>query len=104
MRTVIQNAGSDLKTVVAVEDGKLITGSVQDCTPYLDNVAKLRQEGGGKSMKDMWHAASFPQVVVETYCNTRGIEFSEFMQNPAHIKHMLQDPALSRFRVFEGQV
>ena len=103
MKTVINNPGSDLKTVVAVEDGNLITGSVQDCTPYLENAARMRVDGGKKD-KDMWHAASYPAVVVETYCNQAGITFSEFMQNKVHVRRMMQDPDLSKFRIFEGRV
>lgn len=103
MKTVLSNPGSDLKTVVALEDGKLITGSVQDATPYLENAARMRQEGG-KGSKDMWHAAHFPAIAVEMYCNNAGITFSEFMQNKEHTRRMLQDPALSKFRVFEGRV
>ena len=102
--TVINNAGSDLKTVVALEDGKLITGSVQDATPYLEHAAMLRSAGDGKKSKELWHVASFPAVVVEKYCNLAGIEFSEFMQNPVHIKRMVQDPALSGFRVAGGNI
>lgn len=103
MRQVLHNPGSDLKTVVALEDGKLVTGSVQDCTPYLENAARLRVEGG-KQDKEMWHAASYPAVVVETYCNRAGIDFAEFMQNKVHVRRMMQDPDLSKFRVFEGRV
>jgi len=103
MKSVIHNPGSDLKTVVALEDGKLITGSVQDATPYLEKAARLRIDGG-KQDKDMWHAAHFPAIAVELYCNRAGIEFSEFMQNKAHVRRMLQDPDLSKFRVFEGRV
>ena len=102
MKTTLHNPGSSLKTIVALEDGNLITGSVQDCTPYLAQAAKLRK-GGGKG-KDMWHAASYPPVVVERYCNQAGIDFAEFMQNKEHVRRMMQDPALSKFRVFEGQV
>lgn len=103
MKTVLANPGSDLKTVVALEDGKLITGSVQDATPYLERAAQMRVDGGKKD-KEMWHAAHYPAVVVEMYCNNNGITFSEFMQNKEHTKRMLQDPALSKFRVFEGRV
>lgn len=102
MKTIIHNPGSDLKTVIAVEDGNLITGSIQDATPYLENAARLRQDGGKKS-KDLWHVASFPAIAVEQYCNTAGIEFSEFMQNPVHVQRMVQDPALSGFRVAGGR-
>lgn len=103
MKTVISNAGSDLKTVVAVEDGKMITGSVQDCTAIVEETTRKRNEGE-HGTSEMRHAASFPEVLVEKYCNTNGIEFSEFMQNQVHVKRMLQDPALSYFRVWEGRV
>lgn len=94
---------SDLRTVIDVEDGKLITGSVQDCTPFLENATKRRNEGLHGS-NEMRHAASFPPVIVEKYCNDSGIQFSEFMQNPVHIKRLLGDPALSGFRVWAGKV
>jgi hypothetical protein len=49
-------------------------------------------------------AASFPDVLVERYCNQNGIEFSEFMQNPVHVKRMCADPDLSGFRIWTGRV
>jgi hypothetical protein len=104
MKTVLQNPGSDLCTVVAVEDGKLITGSVQACDPYIENAARLRADGGGKKDKDIWHAAHFPEVVVEKYCNTAGITFAEFIQNREHVRRMIQDPALAAFRIVGGRL
>ena len=94
---------SDLRTVVKLEGDTLITGSVQDCTPFLENATQRRNEGIHGS-GDMRHAASFPPVIVERYCNESGIEFSEFMSNPVHVKRMLGDPALSGFRVWTGRV
>jgi hypothetical protein len=102
MRAVIDNPLSSLKTIIAVEDGKLITGSSQDCDPIVEEVKRMRQVGDGKMSKDLWHAAKFPEVIVETYCNQAGITFSEFMQNKIHVKRMLNDPALSAFRVYQG--
>lgn len=102
MRTVIDNGGG-LSTVIAVEDGKLITGSVQDCTPFAEHTKALHREGHHGS-KDMKHAASFPPILVETYCNVNGIAFSEFLQNPVHCRAMLSDPALADFRVWKGRV
>jgi hypothetical protein len=63
----------------------------------------MRNEGitGGKEMR---LAASFPDVLVERYCNQNGIEFSEFMQNPVHVKRMCADPDLSGFRIWTGRV
>jgi hypothetical protein len=76
---------------------------VQDCTPILDHATALRNEGihGGNEMR---HAARFPAVVVESYCNRVGITFDEWMQNPDHIRAMLNDPDLKGFRVWGGRV
>lgn len=92
-----------VQTVMAVEDGSLITGTTQDCTPYLERATAMRNEGITGS-SEMRLAASFPDVLVERYCNQQGIEFSEFMQNPVHIKRMCADPDLSGFRIWTGKV
>jgi hypothetical protein len=76
---------------------------VQDCTPIVDYTANLRAVGAVGS-NEMRHAASFPAVVVETYCNHAGITFNEFLSNKEHVKRMLADPALKAFRVWEGRV
>lgn len=101
VKTIVNNG--DLKTVVALEDGNLITGSVQNCTPILEDATARRNEGFTGS-KEMRHAARFPAVAVEQYCNQAGIEFSEWVSNPVHIRRMLSDPALSGFRIWEGRV
>ena len=93
----------DLQPIIAVEDGKLITGSRQDCTPFLEAATRKRNEGEHGS-KEMRHAASFPPVLVERYCNERGITFSEWLANPIHARVMLMDPDLSGFRIWGGRV
>ena len=94
---------SGLNTFVKLQGSDLITGSVQDCTPILEDATARRNEGftGSKEMK---HAARFPSVIVEKYCNEQGIEFSEFMRDKIHVRRMLADPALSGFRIWEGRV
>ena len=52
----------------------------------------------------MRHAASLPMVLIEAYCNTNHIEFREFMAHPKHVKAMLNDPALNKFRIWGGRV
>jgi hypothetical protein len=76
---------------------------IQDCTPIVEHATALRHEGihGDKEMR---HAARFPMVVVERYCNEKGITFEEWMGNPEHAKAMLNDSALAAFRVWEGRV
>ena len=48
--------------------------------------------------------ASLPAVVVEHYINVNGITMREFMQNPEHIKRMVNDPALADFRIAPGRL
>lgn len=52
----------------------------------------------------MKHAAHWPPGLVETYMATHGIDFHEFLVNPTHVRRMLNDPALSGFRVWKGRV
>jgi hypothetical protein len=75
---------------------------IQDCTPIAEHAKMLRQMGQTGD-KEFRHAAHFPAVAVETYCNTHHITFEEFIREPKHAKAMLNDPALKAFRVWEGQ-
>ena len=101
MKSVIQNA--DVTTVVALEEGNLVTGTVQDCTPILERAQALHREGVHGS-SDFKHAASFPVVLVERYCNERGITMDEFMRGKEHIRYLLNDPSLAYFRIWPGRV
>ena len=44
MRAVVQR-GDGLQAVIALEDGNLHTGSVQDCTPILEDAKARHNEG-----------------------------------------------------------
>jgi hypothetical protein len=102
MKSVVEQLPG-LQTVVATEGENLITGTVQDCTPILED-AKARHNAGFHGSSDMKHAARLPMVLIEKYCNLNGITFAEWMQNPVHGKRMLSDPDLSEFRIWKGQV
>lgn len=92
-----------VSTIIAEEDGKLITGTSQDCTPILEQAKRLHNEGlhGSAEMK---HAARIPMVIVEKFCNLRGITFAQFMQDQSFVREMLSDPALADFRIWKGRV
>lgn len=100
MKTVIDHGG--VSSVIAAEDGNVITGTVQDCTPILEDATLRRNEGhhGGYEMR---HAARLPMVLVETYMNERGLTFAQFMEDKSHIQAMLNDPALAGFRIWTGE-
>ncbi|MDB5541979.1 MAG: hypothetical protein JWQ89_3706 [Devosia sp.] len=91
------------RTVVQVEDGKLITGTVQDCTPILED-ARARQNAGFVGTSELKHAARLPDVVIERYCNQTGVAYDELWTNPVHFRRMLSDPDLSGFRIWTGRV
>lgn len=102
MKTVIDN-GNGVTTTIAMQDGALITGTTQNCDAILDHVAALRNEGFHGS-KDMRLAARVPAVVVEQYCNNKGITFREFSQSETHKIAFLNDPDYSALRVWGGRV
>lgn len=93
----------DIGTSITLEDGAMIVGRSQDCTPIAE-YAKARQNEGHHGSKDMRLAASIPFVMVEKYCNDTGIEFSEFMGNQEHIRRVCNDPAMAHFRIWPGRI
>lgn len=102
MRQIIDN-GDGTQTVVALQDGDLVTGTRQDAAPIAERTKRLANEGvhGGKEMR---HAASIPFVFVERYCNERGITLAEFSASQKHMMALINDPALSAFRVWRPSV
>lgn len=81
----------------------LVIERVQDCTAIAEAATAARNEGRhGDS--EMRHAMSLPNVMVERYCNDKGITFAQWMADPAHQRAMLNDPALAAFRVWPGRV
>jgi len=93
----------DLQTRFHIDGDQMVVQRTQDCTAILEQCKKQQREGRTGS-SEMKLAAKLPYVIVENYCNQHDLEFSEVIQNPVHIKRMLNDPALSGFRVWEGRV
>lgn len=86
-----------------IDNGEgIVAVTSQDVQPILDYATARRNEGLHGSC-DMRLAAEFPMVLVETYCNTHGISFADFLANPEHARAMLNDPDLSKFRIWEGK-
>lgn len=89
--------------IIKQQGDQLIVGSSQDCTAIIERAEAL-QKAGAHGSKDFKHAAKIPFVVIETYANTRGLEISDVLNGSHHIKAMLNDPALSRLRIWKGKV
>lgn len=97
---------SEVHTRIDVNrDGLMVVERLQDVEPILKQAKALADNSSGKSESgDMYHAARLPMVIVEQYCNSNHITFHEWMSNPEHLRRMLSDPALSRFRIWNGRV
>jgi hypothetical protein len=93
----------DVYSYLEEEDGQIITGTIQDCTPYAE-AAKEKHRSGNHGSKEMKHAGNLPFVAIEAYCNANGIDLREWMINPHHARAMLNDPALDDFRIWKGRV
>jgi len=81
----------------------LVIERVQDCEPIL-KACKEKNNHRINQGKDIKLAASIPSVLVEKYINDKGITFSEFINNQAHIRTILNDPDLAYFRIWQGRV
>lgn len=95
-----------LQTIIhKSQDGSdsIIFESKQDVEAILNN-AKARHNEGFTGSSDMKHAAKFPMILVDKYCNDHNITMHEFLGNKEHIRRMLNDPSLSHFRIWKGAV
>ena len=90
MRRELVHDGGELRDLLYV--------NMDDLRAVADH-CKARQNEGHTGGKDMPALAEFPAAIVEQYCNTNGVTFAEWMQNPVHTRRMLNDPALSAFRI-----
>ena len=103
MHQVTEGLGGTKSIITLGTDGSLTTGTVQDCTAILEN-AKALHNIGFTGSKDMKLAARVPFVVVEAYCNNNKIRLRDFLRSDDHRKRLLNDPALSDFRIWKGQL
>lgn len=90
-----------LATEILAQDDRLIISRTQDCTHIAEHAQALHNEGIHGSA-DVKHAAKIPLVIVEKYCNENGVSFQDFMNDPAHIKRVVQHPDNAMFRIWKG--
>ena len=87
----------------AEEEGRIIHGTIQDCTPLRERVREQHLTGN-HGTREMKLAAVLPAALIEKYCNLTGIDFREFITNPVHGRRMCNDPDLRDWRVWPGHV
>lgn len=94
---------SQLDTKIVVADDRMMVSRTQDCTPYAEH-AKAMHNLGAHGSSEVKHAAKIPLVLVEKYCNEQGINLHEFLNNPAHIKRVVEHPDNAAFRIWKGRL
>jgi len=104
MQTTKIDRANGVSTIVHLDgDGNLVTGTVQDCTPIIEQNKILRREGM-VGTSEMRHAGRAPMVLVEKFCNERGITFQEFSNGEHHKIAFLNSPEFAACRIWEGKV
>ena len=88
----------DISSQFKVDSGGFGVKLTQDVEPILKEVEQYRQ-ANPRRPKGFYKKASFPMVLVKAYMFDKGITFDEFINNEEHIKNMMKDSALSKFRV-----
>lgn len=84
-------------------DGSITFEREQDCQPIIDEVQKIKQVTDGRSKTgDLVHVGRIPAVIVEKYCNSRGITFHDFIVDDTHVTALMNDSDYRVFRVWEG--
>jgi hypothetical protein len=94
---------SALATTFKTEVDRLYVGRSQDCTKIAEYAKALHNEGLHGSA-DVKHVAKLPLVIVEKYCNERGITFEQFMAEEKHIKAVVEDRDNAMFRIWPGRL
>jgi hypothetical protein len=94
---------SNIDTDISVKDDALTVHRQQDCTPIAEYCKSMQNEGyhGTGELK---FAGKIPEVMVEKYCNDNHITFREFIQNKEHVRRVMNDPAMSHFRIWKGDI
>ena len=87
-----------------VTDTEIVNEVVQDVQSHLDYAANLRAIDYKGPSREMYHAAHFPDNIINLYCQTNGVQYSEIFSDPIHIRRMMNDPALKNLRIWEGRV
>ena len=89
---------------IAVDhEDRVVVRLTDDVEPLLEYTKAMHNEGLHGS-SDMKLAGSIPNILIEDYCNRMGITYEEWSQNPEHIRRVVNDPALSHFRIWKGRV
>lgn len=92
-----------IEDIDATHEAHIYEANMDDLHAVAD-YCKARQNAGLVGDSDMRPLMTVPGIIVQQYMNENGVSYPEFMRNPEHAKRMMNDPALSAFRIHRGRV
>lgn len=92
-----------VQTFYKEEGDKLVITRAQNVGAIVDRNKALSNEGF-TGRPDARVVASIPPVVIEHYCNVRGITLHQWMTDPEVRKRFLNDPDYADLRIWKGKV
>jgi hypothetical protein len=92
-----------VQTFYKQEDDRIIVTRAQNVGAIVDRAKALSNEGfhGRPGARVV---ASIPPVVIEHYCNVKGITFQKWCTDPEIRKKFLNDPDYADLRIWKGKV
>ena len=92
-----------IEEIDATHEAHIYEANLDDIRAVADHCQAL-QNAGMTGDRDMWALMTVPAIIVQQYMNENGVSYPEFIRNPEHAKRMLNDPALSAFRIHRGRI
>ena len=77
--------------------------SVESEMAIVDAV-KAKHNAGHFGTSDMRYLGEVTPMMLQTYCDKRGVTWDVAMSDPAHFRHILNDPENSNMRVYKGRI
>lgn len=105
MATVIKEEDnvSPVETIIHLDDGNLAIERKQDAQPVLDEIKEIKDHTNGISKTgDLYHVGRIPAILVEKYCNDKGITFRDFLLDDTHVTRIMNDTAYKHLRIWQG--
>lgn len=85
------------------ENGRIVIAQHQNVGAIV-NDCKARSSEGMHENGMGKHVARIPQIVIEHYLNVHGVTMRDFMRDDTHIKRLVNDPAFSDLRIWQGTI
>lgn len=99
------NSAEAGQTLFHADNDKIIIERKQDCAPILTEIQNIKQTTDGiSSSGDMRFAGRIPAVLIEKYCNQKGITFADFIKDDIHTVAIMNDPDYKALRIWEGKL